>query len=527
MPSTLTAPAHPADDARRSRWGDRVFGLGLVSLMTVCAVVIHGYHPFAEDGGIYAAGIKRLADPTLYPHAAGFVGMHPRFSLFTPIVAALARWTGWPVEAVLLLLHLGTVWLTLWATWMLAGRMASGKADRQERSSGAVLLMTAWISLPIAGTSLLMMDPYVTARSFSTPCTLLAMVGVLDAVCGAERLRGVVMCVAALAVAIVMHPLMGAYGAVCVLCLGLLLHAQSGRARWSVAVGFLVVAVVCATSVQLMSPAESPVVLRAELTRSYCFLANWQWFEWMGLLGPMILLGWAAYRMRESDRRGGRAMSEMAVIAGITAMVLALLFARVGASRYTVAWLQPLRVFQVVYLILTVVLGAAMGEWMLRGHLWRWIVAFAVIGAPMLLLSRSATPHGPHVEWPGHAALGNAWVEAFRWVRENTPKDSLFALDADYITARGEDAQGFRAIAERSALPDRTKDGGDAGSKPGLATEWERAVTAQTGLERATDGQRRQRLGPLGVGWVVLEQGSPTGFDCPYRNAGVKVCRMQ
>lgn len=523
MASSVIAQALPADGMGGSRRGDRVFGLCPVSLMTACAVAIHGYHPFAEDGGIYAAGIKRLIDPTLYPHASGFVGVHPRLSIFTPIVAGLVRWTGWPIEVVLLLLHLGTVWLTLWATWMLAGRMASGKAAGRERMSGAVLLMTAWMSLPIAGTSLLMMDPYVTARSVSTPCTLLAMAGLLDAVRGGRWVGGAAVCLAATAMAVAMHPLMGAYGAMCVVCLWVLLRARSDGARWKVALGFLVVAVVCATAVQAMSPMESPAVLRAELTRSYCFLANWRWFEWVGLVGPMALLGWASRRMRGS----GRAMAETAVVAGTTAVVLACLFARVGASRYTVAWLQPLRVFQMVYLILTVVLGAAMGEWILRRSPWRWLAAFAAIGGPMFLLARSATPHGPHVEWPGQAGGGNAWVEAFRWARENTPENALFALDADYITARGEDAQGFRAIAERSALPDRTKDGGDAGSNPGLAAEWERGVAAQTGLDRVTDGERRERLVPMGVEWVVLELRSRTGFDCPYRNAGVKVCRLR
>ena len=42
------------------------------------------------------------------------------------------------------------------------------------------------------------------------------------------------------------------------------------------------------------------------------------------------------------------------------------------------------------------------------------------------------------------------------------------ALDAQYITKPGEDAQGFRAIAERSALPDYSKDGGVVTNKPEL-----------------------------------------------------------
>ena len=73
-------------------------------------------------------------------------------------------------------------------------------------------------------------------------------------------------------------------------------------------------------------------------------------------------------------------------------------------------------------------------------------------------------------------------MQAFLWIRGNTPKDALFALDADYINAPGEDAQSFRAIAERSALPDYSKDGGEASIAPDLTAAWSIGQAAQRGL---------------------------------------------
>jgi len=42
---------------------ERSFALLLVGALTLFAVAIDGYHPCAEDGGLYMAGVKRLLDP--------------------------------------------------------------------------------------------------------------------------------------------------------------------------------------------------------------------------------------------------------------------------------------------------------------------------------------------------------------------------------------------------------------------------------------------------------------------------------
>jgi hypothetical protein len=140
--------------------------------------------------------------------------------------------------------------------------------------------------------------------------------------------------------------------------------------------------------------------------------------------------------------------------------------------------------------------------------------------------ARSAFPSSNHLELPGRTAR-NAWVQAFVWIRENTAKGALFALDADYINARGEDAQCFRAIAERSALPDYSKDGGEASIAPELTEAWMKGQAAQAGLSGMTDTERLRVLQPLGVSWVVLDSRAETKLDCPYANGSAKVCRLR
>jgi hypothetical protein len=190
-----------------------------------------------------------------------------------------------------------------------------------------------------------------------------------------------------------------------------------------------------------------------------------------------------------------------------------------------VARLQPLRIFQVVYVVMILAVGAVLSETFLHRKAWRWVTVFGLLAGIMLFVQRQTFPNSAHIELPWRAPQ-NQWEQAFAWVSKNTPKDALFALDAHYITNPGEDAQSFRGIAERSALPDYSKDGGRASILPELTSAWMRGETAQTGLSAQSDPQRIATLRPLGVSWVVLAQGAKTNFACAYANGTVKVCRL-
>lgn len=502
---------------------DLGFASGLVTLLTVIALAVHGYHPYAEDGGLYMAEIKRLLDPGLYPHGTEFVTGHLHFSLFAPMVAWSARRSHMSLEMVLLLFYIASLWGTLFAGWLLAARCYL----RRELRAGAVALLAMWITLPVAGTSLMLMDPYVTARSLSTPCVLLALAGVLETFSvdelGRMRWRGLVLCCVALSVAAAIHPLMAAYGLGCALVLTCVLSPIRLVRVWGV-VGLCLTALGIAAIVQALAPRESAAYHHVAMTRYYWFPGNWHLYEQFGLAAPLIILGMIG--LRKSRGRVARvALARMATICGVVAVVVAVLFARQGLATHMVARLQPLRMFQVVYVVMILIVGAAMAEWVLQRRPWRWGAVFALLAGVMLCAERQTFPNSAHLELPWTAPV-NGWEQAFVWISRNTPKDAFFALDAHYITSSGEDAQSFRAIAERSMLPDYSKDGGEASITPDLTTEWITGEQAQTDLDRESDARRIAVLRPLGVTWVVLGRHSRTGFSCAYKNDAVKVCRL-
>jgi hypothetical protein len=187
------------------------------------------------------------------------------------------------------------------------------------------------------------------------------------------------------------------------------------------------------------------------------------------------------------------------------------------------ARLQVLRAFHMIYLTGVLLAGGFLGG-LARRRVWAaavYCVALGAIFAGQLL----AYPASDHLEWPGRAPR-NQWEQAFLWIRANTPQNAIFAMDSGYIEDRGEDSQGFRVIAERSALADWYKDGGVASIFPAAAEPWWREFQATHGVDRASDREREARLGPLGATWLLLPTTASTRLECPYHNAAVRVCRL-
>ncbi len=492
----------------------------MLILLTSLVVLVHGYHPYAEDGGLYVAGIRKVLDPDLYGLHAEFVTAPLRYSLFAPIMAGLVRASRLPLPYLLLAVYAVSAWLTLFAAWRLATHITENASGRL----GAVTLLACWFALPVAGTSLLWMDPYVTARSFSTPFTLLALGAAMEAVAAPHRSsrRAWLQSCGWLALAFLLHPLMAGYAS-----LAIVLLAMLGSSRRSVHLGgplaLAGAALLAAIVLQASTPPESAAYLQVAMTRTYWFLSQWAWYERVGAVVPLLVIARLGLR---GPGQGKVLLSKTTLILGGGSLLMALVFARQSLAVHAVARLQPLRCLQQVYGVMVLLLGAWLGErWLARRPL-HWCALVAVAAGALLVAERRTYPASAHLELPWSPPV-NPWEQSFLWARDHTPKQALFALDARYITrGKDEDAQLFRAIAERNALADYSKDGGEAAIAPTLTTAWMQGQTAQANLERENDRARQTALRPLGVTWVILEAASPTAWNCPYSNSTVKVCRL-
>jgi hypothetical protein len=209
---------------------------------------------------------------------------------------------------------------------------------------------------------------------------------------------------------------------------------------------------------------------------------------------------------------------------GSCALLTSLCFVHRSGS-LMLARLQVLRTFQFVYIAGILLAGGMLGRWAQQRRRAIAVLYLSILVA-LFAGQRLAYSSSSHVEWPG-LSPHNRWQQAFLWIRSNTQEDAIFALDNDYIEGAGEDAQGFRATAERSAVADWFKDGGIASNFPQAAAPWWRGSQATEKLNGATDAERLARLQPLGVTWIVLPVQARTGFPCPFTNASVRVCQLQ
>ncbi len=468
---------------------------------------VQGYHPYAEDAEIYLPGVEKILHPELFPVGQKFFASHAGLTLFPNLIAFSLRFTHLPVDVGLFLWHVSSIFLLLLACWELSKLCFSNSSARW----GGVCLIAALLTLPIAGTALYIMDQYLNPRNLAAFAGIFMLIRTLE--------KKYVRALLWLAFAVCMHPLMWVFPfSFCIL----LLVTERLEKHWSRpkppatgAAAFLWMP---------LAPVASSAYHEAAKHHRYHYIQNWAWYELVGIAAPLALFWFFARIAKRRQLPVVERLSRSFVIYGLIYAAAALIV-DLPARFESLARLQPLRSLHFLYLVMFILIGGFLGEFVLKNRLWRWLMLFVPLCLGMFLAQRSLFPSSAHVEFPG-AAPRNPWAQAFLWIRHSTPVNALFALDPDYMHIAGEDEIGFRCLAERSRLADAVKDNGVVSMFPPLAEEWWSQVQAQSPWKnfQAEDFARLKEK--YGVGWVVLQQPGIAGMDCPYQNGSVRVCRL-
>ena len=479
-----------------------------ILLVSAAALAANGYHLGVDDSAIYVPGIKMAADPSLFPAGSAFFVPHATFTLFPQLIALSARLLRAPIDWAIFAWYVISLIFLFSAGWALLGACFQGQ---RARWAGLCTLAVA-LATPVAGTALILVDPYLTSRSLSTPATLFAIAAFAQ-----NRTRAALLWMLA---AIALHPQMGLYG---IAALGLMAFAarqtQPLSAEAAVAAAFAPF-----TFSFDLNPAEG--VYREILqTRPYFFVWNWHWYEMMGAIAPLILL-WLFSRIRSARVTPSFTICSRALVLFGGVFSIAGIVLSSSPNLESMARLQPMRCFHLIYVVMFLFLGGLLGEFVLRQSIWRWAACFAPIFAMTWALQASEFPSSPHIEIPG-MSYRYGWVPALLWIRDNTPKQAVFAMDPDYFTSAGVDLHGFRAIAERGALADNRKDSGAVSLFPQLGNQWKHEVMVQEAW-RASDYRNYGTLmSEYGIQWfIVARQYSAPGWTCPYQNHDFRVCTV-
>jgi hypothetical protein len=470
-------------------------------LLTLAALAVHGYHPYAEDAEIYLPGIKKLLHPALYPTGAEFFESHAGLTLFPNLIAASVRLTHIPFDYAIFIWYLASIFLLLLACWEFSGICF----DTARARWGAVALIASLLTLPVAGTALYVMDQYLNPRNLAAFAAVFAVTRVLKK----KYARSALWALFAAAV----HPLMASF--VIAFCAVLIFIQKRTKPA------FAVVAVFPFTNFFAPPTVAYRAAMRFHISH---FLPQWQWYEWLGLIAPfavLILLGRIA---RSRNLKNLERVCHAAVVYQLLYLVIALVIA-IPERFEALARLQPLRSLLLVYIFMLMAIGGLVAEYILRHHVWRWLMLFVPISVGMFVAQRQLFPSTAHIEWTW-AAANNQWEQAFLWIRQNTPVDATFAIDPFYMEAQGEDRIGFRAMAERSRLADANKDSGAVAMFPPLADEWWEQFQAQKNWQHFTPADFLRLQEKYRVSWVVLQVPAAAELSCAYKNSTVAVCRI-
>jgi len=474
--------------------------LALLLLISAGAVLVHGYHPAVEDGELYLPGVKKALNPALYPFNSQFFMSHAHMTVFPNLIAASIRLTHISLDYAVFLWHFACIFAFLCGCW----RVSRACFRHPLAPWGSVALVAALLTIPVAGTALYIMDQYLTPRDFSTAGIMLVLADALER--RYWRAAILILLIAAI------HPLMAVFG----IGLLILLYLQDRRPSPSAVM-------------LLLLPSLAPVspVYRAILDTSHAYflITRWQWYEWLGIFGPLAIL-WAIARYYPKLKALCRALIVFGLLSFAAALVLCI-------PRFAgLAELQPLRSLHLIFILLFVFLGGILAESVLKTHVWRWLALLLPICLGMFYAQRQLFPATNHLELPWNAP-SNPWAQAFDWIRLNTPVDAVFALDPNYMNLPNEDEHGFRELAERSSLAN-VHDKGAVSMFPALAQDWSAQDSAQQNWRTFQLPDFRRLRQAYGVTWVVLEHPplapilnrTPSPLDCPYRDAAVAVCRI-
>jgi uncharacterized membrane protein len=327
-----------------------------------------------------------------------------------------------------------------------------------------------------------------------------------------------------LALSFLLHPIMAAMGISFCFFLNLAtldsmhewLHKWRSGGHSSVAAAFIPLG-------WIFEP-PTPIWHQALETRTYYFLFKWAWYEWLGAIAPLFLF-WLLWRV--AHKRGNTLLARFALavfVYGVFQLAVAMIMLGTPAL-VRLTPLQPMRFLHLIYFFMALIAGGLLGKYLVKASVWRWALFLLAINAGMVVAQRQLFAGSEHLELPGRQSA-NPWLQAFAWIRQNTPTDAYFALDPKYFDAPGEDYHSFRALAERSQLADALKDTAVVTQVPELGPEWKRQVEAQEGWQafKLADFERLKK--EFGVNWVLVSYPQPAGLVCHWHNGQLAVCQI-
>ena len=166
----------------------------------------------------------------------------------------------------------------------------------------------------------------------------------------------------------------------------------------------------------------------AAAAHSYFYPLRWHWYEWLGVIGPVLIFIWF-YRI--GGLRGMRI--SRGDIANVCCLRVDFRHGRLRGFRSCshrrlgtlAANAKPLSFVHRVYFIF----WRAARRVCVKGSIVEMVGDLLIrYGKECFDAQEALFLASPHLEWPGLKRERNPWAQAFAWARSNTPSDAIFAF---------------------------------------------------------------------------------------------------
>ena len=392
-----------------------------------------GYHPGIEDDSVYLSAIKGDLNPALYPHDSEFFRVQLQATLFDKWVAGFIHWTHIPVGITEFLWQICSIALIIFGCWCIARTLF----PEDEAQWGGVAMITAMLTLPVAGTALYLADQHLHPRNLSAGIILVAVSRIMNG----KKWHAVPL----LLLGFVIHPIMATLGMSFCIFLTMAMHEPV-----HVWLRSLRDSLAAAVPLGWIFEPPTPIWRKALATRTYFFLYQWAWYEWLGAIAPLFLF-WILWRIALKRGETQLARFALAVFAYAIFQQAAAMIILGSPSLVRLTPFQPMRYLQLVYFFMVLIAGCLIGKLVVKSSTWRWALYLLVINTGMYSAQRALFSASDHIEFPG-TRISNPRIGRRAYGPHEHTTDAYFAMNlTSPLMHPVEDYHSFRrALAERS-----------------------------------------------------------------------------
>ncbi len=297
---------------------------------------------------------RRFCIRRLFPVGQEFFASHASLTIFPNLIAFSLRVTHLPMEAGLFLWHLASIFLLLLACWELSSLFFLNARARW----GGVCLVAALLTIPVAGTALYIMDQYLNPRNLAAFAVIFAVARILE--------KKYVRAALWLAFAGSVHPLMAAFAfSFCFLLVVGEKFEKNAASRPTVG---MATGLGCVLPFGIsLDPPTSPAYHAAAMRHEFHYIQLWHWYEQLGILAPVVLFWWFARIARARQWRRLELVCRALIVYDLVYFVAALVV-DLPARFESLARLQPLRSLHLLYMLMFLIMGGFLGEFVLKNR---------------------------------------------------------------------------------------------------------------------------------------------------------------